>query len=305
MRLQRGRHEVKLMVRYPTRDRRSLAEFQQIYIRTADGQERPLTEVAEIDVVRGYSEINRLDQKRSITVSADVDEAEGNAREIVKSLQADFMPKLLVEHPGLQVRWEGQQEQTQESMQSLLIASAAALLVMFALLTFEFKAYVQPFMIMFIIPFGMIGAVLGHALMGLPLTLFSFFGLVALTGVVVNDSIVLVDFINHRVRAGVPIEEALLDAGQRRFRPVLLTSATTIAGLAPILLENSFQAQVLIPMATSLSFGLMLSTVLVLLQVPVFYRIYFDLMYPGGVQVIPPDEAITPPGRDEQLVPVS
>jgi multidrug efflux pump subunit AcrB len=121
--------------------------------------------------------------------------------------------------------------------------------------------------------------------MGLPLTLFSFFGLVALTGVVVNDSIVLIDFINQRIRSGMPVDEALVDAGRRRFRPVLLTSATTIAGLAPILLESSFQAQVLIPMATSLSFGLMVSTLLVLMQVPVFYRIYYDLVYPRGIQL--------------------
>ena len=176
---------------------------------------------------------------------------------------------------------------------------------MFVLLTLEFKAYVQPLLIMFIIPFGMIGAVLGHAVMGLPLTLFSFFGLVALTGVVVNDSIVLIDFINQRVRAGMPVDEALLDAGQRRFRPVLLTSATTIAGLAPILLENSFQAQVLIPMATSLSFGLMVSTGLVLMQVPVFYRIYIDLMYLGGFQSADSNGVIAPRERDEQPVPVS
>ncbi len=294
-RLQRGRHEVKLMVRYPKEDRHSVAEFGGIYIRTIDGQERPLTEVAEIEVVRGYSKIKRLDQKRSITISADVDEAQGNARQIVKALRAGFMPTLLAEYPGMEVRWEGQQEQTQESVQSLLTASGAALLIMFVLLTLEFKAYLQPFMIMAIIPFGLIGAVLGHAVMGLPLTLFSFFGLVALTGVVVNDSIVLVDFINHRVRDGMPIEDALIDAGRRRFRPVLLTSATTIAGLAPILLESSFQAQVLIPMATSLSFGLMVSTVLVLMQVPVFYRIYFDLVYPGGIQ--------TPDAEDEMAAP--
>ena len=278
MRLQRGRHEVKLMVRYPPHERQSMADFQQIYIRTLDGQERPLTEVAEVEVVRGYSVIDRLDQKRAITISADVDEAQGNARQIVKAFQNDFVPQLQSEYPALQIRWEGQQEQTQESMQSLLVASAVALLVMFVLLTLEFKAYVQPLMIMVIIPFGLIGAVLGHALMGLPLTLFSFFGLVALTGVVVNDSIVLVDFINQRVRSGVPIDEALLDAGRRRFRPVLLTSATTIAGLAPIMFETSLQAQVLIPMATSLSFGLMMSTVLVMMQVPVLYRIYFDLL---------------------------
>ncbi len=276
MRLQRGRHEVKLMVRYPKADRRSLADFDDILVRVGDGVERPLSELAEIDVVRGYSEINRVDQKRSITVSADVDESQGNAREIVRAMQAGFMPELLSEFPTVQVRWEGQQEQTQESLQSLLIATCVALLVMFVLLTLEFKAYFQPLLVLAIIPFGFIGAILGHFLLGLPLTMFSFFGLVALTGVVVNDSIVLIDFINRKVRSGIPIDQALLDAGQRRFRPVLLTSLTTIAGLSPILFETSFQAQILIPMATSLSFGLLVATLLVVILVPTFYRIYFD-----------------------------
>ncbi len=278
MRLQRGRHEVKLMVRYPKDERRSLAGFEDLRIRTGDGHDRPLTEVAEIDVVRGYSEINRIDQKRSITISADVDEATGNARNTVSDLQKAFIPTLLAEHPSVKVRWEGQQEQTQESVRSLLFATGVALMVMFVLLTLEFKAYAQPLLILAIIPFGIIGAIFGHFVRGLPLTMFSFFGIVALTGVVINDSIVLIDFINRRVRNGLPIDQALLEAGQRRFRPVILTSATTIAGLLPILLETSFQAQILIPMATSLSFGLLLATLLVLILVPTFFRIYVDLV---------------------------
>ena len=149
-----------------------------------------------------------------------------------------------------------------------------ALLAMFILLTVEFNSYGKPLVVMAVIPFGIVGAILGHAFMGLPLTLFSMLGLVALTGVVVNDSIVLVDFINLRIRSGVPLETAVVEAGQRRFRPVLLTSLTTVVGLLPILTETSFQAQLLIPMATSLCFGLMLSTLLVLVLVPTFYLIY-------------------------------
>ena len=274
MRLQRGRHEVKLMVRYPPEQRRSLANLDEIRIRTADGVERPITELAEIKVVRGYNEINRLDQKRSITISADIDEDTANARETVAALQADFMPQLLAKYPGLSVNWEGQQEQTQESIGSLFRATGVALVVMFALLTFQFKSYLQPILILLIIPFGIIGAIIGHAVLQLPLTLFSFFGLVALTGVVVNDSIVLIDFINARVRSGMPTDQAVVEAGQRRFRPVLLTSATTVAGLVPILMERSLQAQILIPMATSLAFGLLLATILVLILVPTMYRIY-------------------------------
>jgi multidrug efflux pump subunit AcrB len=161
-----------------------------------------------------------------------------------------------------------------ESFSSMLIGFSIACLAMFVLLTLEFRSYLQPAIIMSIIPFGFIGAVFGHAILGLDMTLFSMFGLIALTGVIVNDSIVLVDFINHRVRDGVPLYDALIETGRRRFRPVMLTSVTTVAGLFPMLLETSLQAQVLIPMAASLVFGLLTGTVLILVLVPVFYQIY-------------------------------
>lgn len=274
MRLQRGRHEVKLMVRYPEEDRNSLANMDDIRVDGGDGIQRPITELATTTVTRGYSEINRVDQRRSITVSADVEEGVANAKVIVAGLQKKFMPDLLKKYPQLRVRWEGQQEQDSESVGSLMLGMVVALLAMYVLLTMEFNSYGQPLVVMAVIPFGIVGAIWGHAVMGLPLTLFSMLGLVALTGVVVNDSIVLVDFINARTRAGVPVEEAVVEAGQRRFRPVLLTSLTTIVGLLPILMEKSFQAQLVIPMATSLCFGLLLSTLLVLVLVPTFYLTY-------------------------------
>ncbi len=282
MRLQRGRHEVKLMVRYPREQRRSLGDFEEIRVRTGDGAERPLTELAEVTIRRGYSEINRVDQLRSITVTADVDDDDprANASSIVSDLQAGFVPDLLREFPQLRVRWEGQREDSNESMSSLFVGFLLAVFGMYCLLTLEFRSYFQPFMILTIIPFGFMGAIWGHAILRLPLTIFSMFGLVALTGVVVNDSIVLVDFINHRVRDGVPLRTALLEAGRRRFRPVLLTSVTTVAGLTPLLLETSFQAQVLVPMAASLCFGLLASTCLVLLVVPTFYLVYVQLFAP-------------------------
>jgi multidrug efflux pump subunit AcrB len=274
MRLQRGRHEVKLMVRYPEEDRRSLADFDSIRVDAGDGVQRRITELAEVTVRRGYSEINRIDQRRSITVSADVDENEGNAKDIVATLQKTFIPDLLKEYPSVRIRWEGQQEQDTESVGSLMTGLVVAMIATFVLLTVEFNSYGQPLVVMCVIPFGMVGAIWGHAIMGLPLTLFSMLGLVALTGVVVNDSIVLVDFINHRTRSGIALEDAVLEAGQRRFRPVLLTSLTTVVGLLPILTETSFQAQLVIPMATSLCFGLMLSTLLVLVLVPTLYLVY-------------------------------
>lgn len=274
MRLQRGRHEVKLMVRYPREDRRSLAKFDDIRIRAGDYAERPLSELADVHIERGYSEINRVNQLRSITISADIDETQANAREIVQILQSQFMPDIFEKYPAVSVRWEGQQEQTAESVRSLMVGLAIALVAMFALLTFEFTSYFQPLLIMAIIPFGIVGAIFGHAILGMPLTLFSLFGLVTLTGVVVNDSIVLIDFINHRVRNGEPLQEAILDAGSRRMRPIFLTSVTTIAGLLPLLFETSFQAQILIPMAVSICFGLSLSTLLVLIIVPTLYQMH-------------------------------
>ena len=274
MRLQRGRHEVKLMVRYPEKDRKSLARFDDIRVDGGDGVQRPITELADVSVSRGYSEINRIDQKRSITISSDIGETDGNAKEIVADLQSRFMPELLKKYPSLRVRWEGQQEQDTEYVRSLGIGLGIALIAMYVLLTMEFTSYGQPLVVMAIIPFGIVGAVLGHWFMGLPLTLFSSLGLVALTGIVVNDSIVLVDFINNAVRSGMALDQAVLEAGARRFRPVLLTSLTTIAGLLPILSETSFQAQLVIPMAASLCFGLMTSTFLVLVLVPTFYYLY-------------------------------
>jgi multidrug efflux pump subunit AcrB len=274
MRLQRGRHEVKLMVRHPSNERKSLADFQDLRVRGPDNVDRPLAELADIKVTQGYSEINRLDQLRSITVSAELDTSKANASRIASDLKSDVVPKLLARYPSLRFRWEGQQQETAESFNSLAIGFVIAMLAMYLLLVFEFKSYLQPFIVLAIVPFGMVGAIFGHALQGLPLTLFSMFGMVTLAGVVVNDSIVMVDFINQCIHRGMLPREAITTAGSRRLRAVFLTSVTTIAGLAPMLLEKSFQAQALIPMATSLAFGLLGSTLLVLLMVPLLYHFY-------------------------------
>jgi len=280
MRLQRGRHEVKLMVRYPKGDRRSPADLKRIRVVGNDKIARPLSEVAEIKMRRGYSEINRVDQLRSITVLADVDKTQANAGAVIAEFKKTKL-KELEKHPSLSIRWEGEQEQQKESMTSLMIGFCVAIIGMFLLLTIEFRSYFQPLMILGIIPFGLVGAIWGHVVMEIDMTLFSVFGMVALTGVVVNDSIVLIDFINARVEEGMPLRKAILEAGRRRFRPVLLTSLTTIAGLLPLLTERSFQAQILVPMATSLSFGLMLATFMVLFLIPCYYVICARLTGPA------------------------
>lgn len=295
MRLQRGRHEVKLMVRYPEEERRSLVNFREIRVRDAAGVERPINEVADVKPNQGFSEINRLDQRRSVTITADVDEAVANADLITGDLQNNFLPKLLAGYPDISVKWQGQREQSQESVGSLKVGFGIAIMAMFVLLVLQFRSYAQPLLILAVIPFGMIGAVWGHAFLGLPLTLFSMFGLVALAGVVVNDSIVLIDFINARLNAGSEPVAAMIEAGQRRFRPIVLTSLTTIAGLAPLLTEKSFQAQLLIPMAASLAFGLMLATLQVLLLIPVFYVLYLKAVkmvgLGGHAETFPSEEA--------------
>lgn len=277
-RLQRGRHEVKLMVCYPEEDRRSLADFNEIRLRTENGDEYPITELADIDVVRGYTTISRRNQMRSITVSADVDSEKANAQKITTLMKTDFLPKLKKEFPAVSTIWEGHEEQRSESNQSMAVGFSAALCVMFIILAIQFRSYLQPLMILAIIPFSIIGVVAAHYLAGDPICQFSLFGLVALSGIVVNDSIVLIDFINTRVRRGEPVNEVLLEAGCRRFRPIVLTSATTIGGLLPIVLETSLQARMIIPMALSITGGVAMALVLVLFFVPVLYSYYVDML---------------------------
>jgi len=272
MRLQRGRHEVKLMVAYPRDDRRTFAVLDDVRVRGADGVDRSLTDVADVSAERGYSEINRLGQKRSITITADVNVDAGvTSGQIIADMQRRLLPELEEDCPAVRVRWEGEQEQTNESLRSLGLGFIVSVFAMFVLLTIEFRSYLQPLLILTAIPFGAAGAVFGHALMGMPLSLFTMFGVVALAGIVVNDSIVLIDFINARVREGRPLHLAIREAGCVRFRPVFLTSITTVGGLLPLLFDKSFQAQFLIPMAAAMTFGEMVTTVLILIMIPVAY----------------------------------
>jgi multidrug efflux pump subunit AcrB len=272
MRLQRGRHEVKLMVAYPREERRTFTVLDDVRVRGTDGIDRPLGEVADVTAARGYSEINRLGQKRSITITADIDaNADITPGQIIADLQQRLIPRFETDYPAVRVRWEGEQEQTNESLRSLGFGFLVSVFAMFVLLTIEFRSYLQPLLILTAIPFGAAGAVFGHALMGMPLSLFTMFGVVALAGIVVNDSIVLIDFINARVREGRPLHMAIREAGCVRFRPVFLTSITTVGGLLPLLFDKSFQAQFLIPMAAAMTFGEMVTTVLILIMIPVAY----------------------------------
>ena len=278
LRIQRGKDDVKVQVRYAEKDRRSLYAIEQARIRTPDGRQIPLAEVAEVNSSRAYSLIRRVDRKRVITVSSDLDETIGNASTIISDLKADFLPRLMKRYPGLRYDLEGQEKRTQESLESLKKGFMLALMAIFLLLATQFRSYVQPVIIMMAIPFGLIGAIVGHLLMGLAFTIISIFGIVALSGIVVNDALILIDFTNRAHRNGMTVVEAVMESGRSRFRPVLLTSVTTIAGLFPLLLERSFQAQFLIPMAVSITFGLMAATLLTLLYVPALYLIVDDVV---------------------------
>lgn len=281
MRLQRGRHEVKLMVRYPRNERNNLIALDRLRVRANDGLERPISELADIQIVRGYSEIQRLDQQRAITISADVLEG-GNANDIVTDLQTNFMPALFKDYPHVKVRWEGQKEQDVESMSSLGLGALVALIVMYFLLVFQLESLLQPLIILYVIPFAAAGAVWGHYVMKIDLTLFGVFGLVALMGMVVNDSIVLLDFINARLKdyPDEPLMDAIMEGGRRRIRPVALNTVTGVIGIVPLLADNSFQAQALIPMGVSLVFGLSTATILGLFIVPTSYYLLAQVLPP-------------------------
>ncbi len=277
LRIQRGQNDLKVLVRYADKDRTRISGIEEMRIRSGDGSEIPIEEVADIYPGRAYSVINRVDRKRTITVVSDIDEDTANASEIVANLKATFLPKLIERHPGIIYDLEGQEKRTRESMDSIKSGYILAMMAIFLLLASQFRSYIQPIVIMMAIPFGLVGAVLGHLVMGLQFTMISIFGIVALSGIVVNDSLILIDFINQAVRSGMDVEKAVIESGKARFRPVLLTSVTTIAGLFPLLLERSFQAQFLVPMAVSICFGLLAATVLTLLYVPALYLIVRDI----------------------------
>ncbi len=219
----------------------------------------------------------RTDRKRTVNVTADVDLEPANANEILAAVQRDVLPRLMADYRGLTYSLEGEQQQQRDTLAGLQQAFILALFMIYALLAVPFSSYVQPAIVMVAVPFGIIGAVGGHVLIGANLTILSMFGIVALTGIVVNDSLVLVDFINRSHRSGTPLKKAIREAGEKRFRPILLTSLTTFAGLTPLLLEKSLQAQFLIPMATSLAFGVLFATGIILLLVPVAYFILEDI----------------------------
>ena len=276
-RIQRGRDDIRVMVRYPEDERKSLADVENMRLRLPDGTEIAFKTVAEVRYGKGYSTIKRVDRRRVVAVSADVDEDVANAKEINAQLIAEGLPKLMNEFPGLQYRFAGEQREMMESMSSLIPNFGIALMAIYALLAVQFRSYSQPAIVMSAIPFGIVGATLGHLFMGFDLSILSMFGIVALAGVVVNDSLIMIDLINRERKSGIDLGQVLRDCATKRFRPIMLTTLTTFCGLLPMITEKSLQARFLIPMAISLAFGVMFATCITLVLVPSLYMILEDV----------------------------
>ena len=263
VRQQRGRNELKIMVRLPKSERISEYNIEQLMLRTPGGLDVPLREVVEVDRTNAYTSISRREGRRVIQVTADVNPRR-QAQEIIASVRENELPALLARYPGLDASFEGHEAEIRDSMGGLMAGFVIAMMVIYALLAIPFRSYIQPLIIMVSIPFGTIGAIIGHVIMGYSLSLDGLFGVMALSGVVVNDALVLVDAINRRRRDEPDVHAAALDSAEQRFRPVLLTTLTTFCGVGPLIFERSIQAQFMIPMAISLGFGVMFATAITL-----------------------------------------
>tara|TARA_Y100000817_G_scaffold21779_1_gene15769 strand:+ start:2216 stop:5407 length:3192 start_codon:yes stop_codon:yes gene_type:complete len=268
---QRGRDEVKVFIRYPANERKTIENLESMYIRTQNGSEIPLRQLATLEFSKGFSSIRRVDRNRAINVTANVDISKITSNEVLSSMQQRDLPQILREYPSVKYTLEGEQKEQNESLGSIFKNFFLAMIVVYTLLAIPFRSYLQPLIVMGAIPFGLTGAVIGHIIMGQNLTILSLIGIVALAGVVVNDALVLVDFINRYRLDGHTIKEAILEAGPRRFRPILLTSLTTFFGLLPLLVEKSVQAKFLVPMAISLAFGVLFATLITLVFIPSAY----------------------------------
>lgn len=278
LRQQIGRNEVRVLVRLPLAERRYVHDFENLLIRTPSGGEVPLREVAQIEHGRSWPVINRSAGARFVEVSADVRSGEGDPNVILAAIEANDLPPLLEKYPGLRYEFGGSQREQGKAMGALATGGQLAVIAIFALLAIPFRSYTQPLIVMAAIPFGLVGAILGHVIMGFELSMISVMGIIALSGVVVNDSLVLIDAANRYRAEGKTVFEAIKAAGKRRFRPILLTSLTTFLGLMPMITETSAQAQFLIPMAVSLGFGVLFATFFILLLVPAYYLILHDVL---------------------------
>jgi multidrug efflux pump subunit AcrB len=276
-RVQRGQDEVKVMVRFPKDERDSVGYLEDMRIRTAGGGRVPFNAVAEMEMTESPLFIQRFDRERAVRLTAEVDKDIAEPEKITADILRQELPQVLSQFPGVRSRLTGSSQAAKDVQGQLMSGAALALFLIYALMAIPLRSYAQPLIIMSVIPFGTIGALVGHWILGIPVSLFSYFGIIALSGVVVNDSLILVDYINKEKARGVALREAVIDAARYRFRPILLTSLTTFLGLAPItIFETSLQAQLVIPMAASLAFGIIFATLITLILIPALYLILDD-----------------------------
>ena len=271
--------EIEIMLRYPLHERSSLATLDTMWVRAPDGRQIPFSTVAEVEHAQGFATIERTNRRRTVDVSADVDLSKANPGNILASLRAESLPRILADFPDIETSFAGEQQEQRKTATAIARGFILTLFIIYALLAVAFRSYLQPLIVMSAIPFGIIGAFWGHVALGIDLTVLSIFGIVAVVGVVVNDSLVLVDTINRNRDTQEFLEEVVQSAGSQRFRPILLTSLTTLAGLLPLLLERSLQAQFLVPMAASIAFGVLFATIISLFLVPVSYLVLKDIKY--------------------------
>jgi multidrug efflux pump subunit AcrB len=275
-RVQRGQDEVKVMVRFPRDERDSVGYLDNMRIRTPDGGRVPFHAVAEVELAESPTTIRRFDRERAVRLSAEVDKENYEPGKITDDILRKELPEVLALYPGVRHRLSGASQSQQEVTHDLIRGALFAVFLIYALMAIPLRSYAQPLIIMSVIPFGTIGALVGHWILGIQVSMMSFFGIIALAGVVVNDSLILVDFVNRERKLGVPLAQAVNDAARKRFRAILLTSLTTFFGLIPIVLESSLQAQIVIPMAASLAFGILFATIITLFLIPALYLILED-----------------------------
>ena len=276
-RVQRNRDDVRVMVRYPLGDRRSLGDLERMRVRTPGGDEVPFSTVATGSMGRGPASITRIDRQRSINVQAEIDATVTTSGQVIDALESQFLPNLMALHPGIVYSFEGDEAEFAESMEGLVKGFGVIMFVMYGMLAIPLKSYWKPVIILSAIPFGMVGAIWGHAILGMEVSFLSMCGMVALAGVVVNDALVMVAFINRNAQGRASLANAVRQAGEARFRAILLTSLTTAAGVTPLILEKSLQAQFLVPMAVALAAGVLFATAVTLVLVPALYLIMDDI----------------------------
>ena len=272
-RIQRDSDTVKVMVRYPVEERRDIATLENMHIRTSSGQAISIGEVADITLGLGLTAIERLDRKRTVTVTAEVEAEKIQSGDVVSDVRKNLVPELLSKYPSVQFRLSGGTQEQSDYYGKMGVGGLAALFMIYGLLAVPLRSYIQPIVIMSVIPFGFIGAVIGHVIFDMAVNILSLFGIIALAGVVVNDSLILVEFANRGKAENLSAEDAILNAGKKRFRAILLTTLTTFVGLFPLLFETSVQAQFVIPMALSLSFGILFASTITLVLIPCLYLV--------------------------------